>query len=109
MTEDFPLFIQQVVGIQNTELPPPVPVAAKLKQYALALIKNWYIKYGEKYRQIGISFDFLLDNGFMDDNQVSSSLSSIHSDNINKANKSVMEYNSYKHKQMFIFLLFRQE
>ncbi|KAG0745658.1 hypothetical protein G6F57_006697 [Rhizopus arrhizus] len=88
LTEDFPLFIQQVVGIQNTELPPPVSVAAKLKQYALALIKNWYIKYGEKYRQIGISFDFLLDNGFMDDNQVSSSLSSIHSDNINKANKS---------------------
>jgi hypothetical protein len=106
LTEDFPLFIQQVVGIQNTELPPPVSVAAKLKQYALALIKNWYIKYGEKYRQIGISFDFLLDNGFMDDNQVSSSLSSIHSDNINKANKSVMEYNLYKHKQMFIFLLF---
>ncbi|CEJ00371.1 hypothetical protein RMCBS344292_14427 [Rhizopus microsporus] len=88
LTEDFPVFVQLVVGFNDRKLPPPPQVAAKLKQYALALIKNWYIKYGEIYRQISISFDFLMDNGYMNDNQASSSLSSIHADNINKANKS---------------------
>ncbi|CEJ01898.1 hypothetical protein RMCBS344292_15919 [Rhizopus microsporus] len=88
LTEDFPVFVQLVVGFNDRKLPPPPQIAAKLKQYALALIKNWYMKYGEIYRQISISFDFLMDNGYMNDNQASSSLSSIHADNINKANKS---------------------
>lgn len=92
LTEDFPVFVQLVVGFNDRKLPPPPQVAAKLKQYALALIKNWYIKYGEIYRQISISFDFLMDNGYMNDNQASSSLSSIHADNINKANKSVNSF-----------------
>ncbi|ORE04902.1 hypothetical protein BCV72DRAFT_6913 [Rhizopus microsporus var. microsporus] len=92
LTEDFPVFVQLVVGFNDRKLPPPPQIAAKLKQYALALIKNWYIKYGEIYRQISISFDFLMDNGYMNDNQTSSSLSSIHADNINKANKSVNSF-----------------
>lgn len=76
MTEDFPVFTQLAVGIQGKKLPPPVHVAKKLKEYAIALIKSWFVKYGEKYRQLGIAFDFLMDNGYL--NNDPSLLSSIH-------------------------------
>ncbi|CAO3684894.1 unnamed protein product [Rhizopus stolonifer] len=89
LAEEFPQFTELLIGINNERLPPPPTVAEKLKQYALALIKNWYIKYGEKYRQINISFTFLLDNGFINDNQSSNTLTSIHTGNAAEANKSV--------------------
>jgi hypothetical protein len=81
LTEDFPVFTQLTVGIQDKKLPPPVQVAAKLKDYALALIKAWYIKFGERYHQLGIAFDFLMNHGYMSNN--SSSLSNIHANNAN--------------------------
>ncbi|KAK4518429.1 calponin [Mucor velutinosus] len=84
LTEDFPLFTQLTVGIQGKKLPPPAPVATKLKDYAIALIKAWFTKYGERYRQLGIAYDFLLDNGFLD--RETGSLTTIHMDERNKSN-----------------------
>lgn len=89
LTEEFPQFTELLIGINSERLPPPPTVAEKLKRYALALIKNWHIKYGEKYRQIDISFTFLLDNGFINDDQSNNTLTSIHTENVVEANKSV--------------------
>lgn len=87
LTEDFPLFTQLTVGIQDKKLPPPAQVATKLKDYAIALIKAWFTKYGERYRQLGIAYDFLLDNGFLD--RETGSLSTIHMNERNKSNTDV--------------------
>ncbi|RCH80746.1 hypothetical protein CU098_004103, partial [Rhizopus stolonifer] len=84
LTEDFPVFTQLVIGIQGRKLPPPAQVATKLKDYGIALIKSWYIRYGEKHRQLSIAYDFLLDNGFLD--REGGSLSSIHANDYNKSN-----------------------
>ncbi|KAL9559142.1 hypothetical protein PS6_000946 [Mucor atramentarius] len=84
LTEDFPLFTQLTVGIQDKKLPPPAQVATKLKDYAIALIKTWFTKYGERYRQLGIAYDFLLDNGFLD--RETGSLSTIHMNERNRSN-----------------------
>lgn len=51
-------------------------MAHKLKVYAIALIKAWFENYHEKYRQLGIAFDFLMDNGYL--NNDPSLLSNIH-------------------------------
>lgn len=84
LTEDFALFTQLTVGIQDKKLPPPAPVATKLKEYAIALIKAWFSKYGERYRQLGTAYDFLLDNGFLD--RDTGSLTSIHMNDRSKSN-----------------------
>ncbi|CAO3654017.1 unnamed protein product [Cunninghamella echinulata] len=76
VTNDFPDFVQLSVGIRSYELPPPAPVAKKLRQYAIALIKNWYQHFGDHYRPLGIGYDYLAHNGFIrNDNQT---LQSIH-------------------------------
>ncbi|KAI8371863.1 hypothetical protein BD560DRAFT_395648 [Blakeslea trispora] len=59
LTEDFPVFTQLTLGVGGKKLPPPVQVANQLKQYTAALIKAWFIRYGEKYRQLSIAYDFL--------------------------------------------------
>ncbi|KAI8646365.1 hypothetical protein BD408DRAFT_359645 [Parasitella parasitica] len=84
LTEDFPLFTQLAVGIQDKKLPPPAQIAAKLKNYSIALIKSWFTKYGEKYRQLIIAYDFLMDNGFLD--RETGSLSTIHMNERNNSN-----------------------
>lgn len=87
LTEDFPLFTQLTVGIQDKKLPPPSQVATKLKNYAIALVKAWFTKYGERYRQLGIAYDFLLDNGFLD--RETGSLTTIHMNERSKSNTDV--------------------
>ncbi|KAL9541114.1 hypothetical protein MBANPS3_009305 [Mucor bainieri] len=84
LTDDFPLFTQLTVGIQDKKLPPPAQVAPKLKELAIALIKAWFTKYGERYRQLGIAYDFLLDNGFLD--RETGSLTTIHMNERSKSN-----------------------
>ncbi|OBZ82710.1 UV-stimulated scaffold protein A [Choanephora cucurbitarum] len=93
LTEDFPVFTQLTLGVQGKKLPPPVQVAKKLKQYATALIKAWYVRYGQTYRQLSIAYDFLMDHGFLDQ---SVSLASIHanqqtSSNVQARRKAVHE------------------
>ncbi|CAO3649177.1 unnamed protein product [Cunninghamella blakesleeana] len=76
VTNDFPDFVQLSVGIKSYELPPPAPVAKKLRQYAIALIKDWFYHFGDHFRPLGIGYDYLEHNGFIrDDNQ---SLQNIH-------------------------------
>lgn len=87
LTEDFPLFTQLTVGIQDKRLPPPAQVAVKLKNYSIALIKAWFTKYGERYRQLSIGYDFLMDNGFLD--RETGSLSTIHMNERNSASTDV--------------------
>lgn len=89
LTEDFPLFTQLTVGIQDKKLPPPAPVATKLKEYAIALIKTWFTKYGDRYRQLGIAYDFLLDNGFLD--RETGSLTTIRMNERSRSNTNVSE------------------
>lgn len=67
LADEFPLFVTLTVGIHQTRLPPPADVAAKLREYALALVKDWYVKFGEKYRPFALGFDYLKHNGFMDE------------------------------------------
>lgn len=87
LTEDFPVFTQLTVGIQGHKLPAPPQVAVKLKEYAIALIKSWFTKFGERYRQLSIAYDYLLDNGFL--NQEAGTLSSIHTNDRNKSSNDV--------------------
>ncbi|KAI8991039.1 hypothetical protein BDF20DRAFT_842327 [Mycotypha africana] len=85
LTDDFPLFIQLTIGAQSKQpLPPPAQFATKLKEYAIALIRSWLLKFNDKYPQIGISYQFLLDNNIVG----STSLNTIHSENRSKADKS---------------------
>ncbi|KAI9470622.1 MAG: hypothetical protein EXX96DRAFT_585109 [Benjaminiella poitrasii] len=84
LTEDFPVFTQLAVGIQDKKLPPPEQVAVKLKEYAIALIQSWLTKYGERYRQIDIAYEFLLNNGILA--RENGSLASIHASDRNKSN-----------------------
>lgn len=88
LTEDFPLFIQLAVGVQDKKLPPPVQVAKKLREYALALIKAWFMKYSERYHQLGVAFEFLMDNGCYDKN--GSLLANIHASDRNKSSTDVI-------------------
>lgn len=88
LTEDFPVFVQLVVGIQDKILPPPVQIAQKLKEYALALIKSWFLKYGERYHQLGVAFDFLMDNGYYAKN--GSALASIHANDLSRSSTDVI-------------------
>ncbi|KAI7897382.1 uncharacterized protein EV154DRAFT_475700 [Mucor mucedo] len=83
LTEDFPVFVQLVVGIQDKILPPPVQIAQKLREYALALIKAWFLKFGERYHQLGVAFDFLMDNGCYAKN--GSALASIHANDLSRS------------------------
>ncbi|CEP08633.1 hypothetical protein [Parasitella parasitica] len=101
LTEDFPLFTQLAVGIQDKRLPPPAHIAVKLRNYSIALIKSWFTKYGEKYRQLGIAYDFLMDNGFLD--RETGSLSTIHTDDRNKSNTdvSILLYQTYYTSEAF--------
>lgn len=88
LTEDFPLFVQLSVGIQDKKLPPPVQVAGKLKDYALALIKAWFLKYGERYHQLGVAFDLLMDNRCYAKN--GSLLANIHASDQSKSSTDVI-------------------
>lgn len=63
IADEFPQFLQLTVGIHQKSLPPPNNVAAKLKEFAVALVKMWYEKYGESYRPLAIGFDFLITSG----------------------------------------------
>lgn len=90
LTEDFALLTQLAVGIQDKKLPPPVEVATKLRAYAIALIKAWLIKYGEKYRQLHVAYDFLLSNGYL--NNDNASLYNIHENDLNRSNTDVCFY-----------------
>ncbi|CAO3598941.1 unnamed protein product [Absidia cylindrospora] len=85
MTHDLPTVIQLIVGVRDHILPPPVPVAAKLRQYAIALLKNWYQHYGEHLRPLGIAYDYLEHNGFLESEQ--RSLQAIHTQDREKSNK----------------------
>lgn len=87
LTEDFPIFTQLTVGIQGHKLPAPPEVAVKLKEYAIALIKSWFTKYGERYRQLSIAYDYLLDNGFL--NREGGTLTSIRANDRNKSSTDV--------------------
>lgn len=73
-------------------------MASKLKDYALALIKAWYIKFGERYHQLGIAFDFLMNHGYMKDN--GSSLSNIHASNMNNSGIDVIIFICLCHHKM---------
>ncbi|KAI8885060.1 hypothetical protein K501DRAFT_322635 [Backusella circina FSU 941] len=83
LTEDLPLFLQLTVGIKSS-LPPPVKVAYKLKKYAVALMKDWYTRFNQFYRSLGIAYDFLLENGFL--NGSDQSLYEIHAQERRQAN-----------------------
>ncbi|ORZ18593.1 hypothetical protein BCR42DRAFT_411214 [Absidia repens] len=85
MTDDLPTVIQLIVGVRDHILPPPAPVAAKLRQYAIALLKNWYQHYGEHLRPLGIAYDYLDHNGFLENEQ--RSLQAIHTQDREKSNK----------------------
>jgi hypothetical protein len=85
MTDDLPTVIQLIVGVRDHVLPPPVPVASKLRQYAIALLKNWYQHYGEQIRQLGIAYDYLEHNGFLETEQ--RSLQAIHTHDREKSSK----------------------
>ncbi|KAI7881282.1 hypothetical protein K492DRAFT_206977 [Lichtheimia hyalospora FSU 10163] len=82
LADEFPAFLSLTVGIQKRTLPPPPNVAAKLKQYALALVKSWHEKYAALYRPLGIGYDYLLHQGFLA--QGTSSLASIHASHDNQ-------------------------
>lgn len=82
LADDFPAFLSLTVGIQKRSLPPPSNVAAKLKQYAIALVKAWHEKYAALYRPLGIGYDYLLHQGFLA--QGTSSLASIHASHDNQ-------------------------
>lgn len=88
ITEDFPLFTQLSIGIQDKKLPPPVEIAAKLRTYAIALIKSWTEKYGDRYRQLHVAYDFLMSNGFL--NNENTSISNIHANNHNRSSTDVV-------------------
>ncbi|KAI8067219.1 hypothetical protein BDF21DRAFT_426066 [Thamnidium elegans] len=98
ITEDFPLFTQLAIGIQDKKLPPPVEIAAKLRAYAIALIKSWTKRYGDRYRQLHVAYDFLMSNGFL--NNEDTSLSNIHANNHNRsstdARKKAIQLNRYE-------------
>ncbi|ORX51975.1 hypothetical protein DM01DRAFT_1336966, partial [Hesseltinella vesiculosa] len=84
LMNDFPIVIELSVGIKNTTLPPPAPVAQKLRRFAIALIKDWYNHYGEQLRPLSIGYDYLEHNGFLQGDQ---SLQSIHQSDRLSANK----------------------
>ncbi|KAM3581306.1 hypothetical protein VKS41_006131 [Umbelopsis sp. WA50703] len=63
IADEFPQFLQLTIGIHKNPLPPPKTVASKLKEYAVALVKLWYEKYGESYRPLAIGYDYLLSSG----------------------------------------------
>lgn len=86
LTEDLPLFLQLTIGIKAS-LPPPAKVAHKLKMYAIALIKDWYTRFHKFYRSLGIAYDFLLENGFLDGSN--QSLYEIHAQERRQANNEV--------------------
>lgn len=88
ITEDLPLFTQLVVGIQDKKLPPPVEIATKLRAYAIALLKAWLVKYGEKYRQLHLTYDFLMSNGYL--NHDHTSLANIHDNDRNRSSTDVI-------------------
>lgn len=88
ITEDFPLFTQLAIGIQDKKLPPPVEIAAKLRAYAIALIKFWTEKYGDRYRQLHMAYDFLMSNGYL--NNEDTSISNIHANNYNRSGTDVV-------------------
>ncbi|KAG0191307.1 hypothetical protein DFQ28_000482 [Apophysomyces sp. BC1034] len=75
LTEEFQLFLQLTVGIHQHKLPPPMQVAAKLKQYAIALVKEWLKKFGDTYRPIELGYDYLDQRGLL---ACCTSLQSIH-------------------------------
>jgi hypothetical protein len=57
------VFLQLTIGIHQKPLPPPKNVATKLKEFAVALVKAWYEKYGESYRPLAIGYDYLISSG----------------------------------------------
>ncbi|KAH8551528.1 hypothetical protein BGW37DRAFT_494019 [Umbelopsis sp. PMI_123] len=63
IAEEFPQFLQLTIGIHQQSLPPPTNVASKLKEFAVALVKTWYEKYGESYRPLAIGYDYLISSG----------------------------------------------
>ncbi|KAI8578428.1 hypothetical protein K450DRAFT_272843 [Umbelopsis ramanniana AG] len=63
IAEEFPQFLQLTIGIHQKSLPPPSNVASKLKEFAVALVKTWYEKYGESYRPLAIGYDYLISSG----------------------------------------------
>ncbi|KAJ2964417.1 hypothetical protein NQZ79_g628 [Umbelopsis isabellina] len=63
IADEFPQFLQLTIGIHRNPLPPPKNVASKLKEYAVALVKLWYEKYGENYRPFAIGYDYLISSG----------------------------------------------
>ncbi|KAI8335183.1 hypothetical protein BC941DRAFT_431491 [Chlamydoabsidia padenii] len=83
LAEDFPTFLQLGVGTRDQSLPPPI--ANKLRPYAIALVKNWYERYGEHLRPLGIAYDYLDHNGFLD--QTNDSLQAIHTRDREKSSK----------------------
>ncbi|SAM09557.1 hypothetical protein [Absidia glauca] len=82
LADDFPTFLQLCVGTRNHTLPPPV--ADKLRQYSVALVKNWYERFGEHLRPLGIAYDYLEHNGFLDHQE---SLQAIHTHDRQRGSK----------------------
>ncbi|KAI9256504.1 hypothetical protein BDA99DRAFT_516598 [Phascolomyces articulosus] len=85
LTDEFPLFISLTVGGRQRSLPPPQQVAAKLKEYTLALVTTWREKFANKFRPIAIAYDYLQHNGILVANQPT--LDSLHSQNEDRANR----------------------
>ncbi|RUS21680.1 hypothetical protein BC937DRAFT_91887 [Endogone sp. FLAS-F59071] len=59
LADDYPTFLQLTVGIHRKTLPPPDNVAAKLTEFALVLVKQWYEKFGQTYKQLALGYDHL--------------------------------------------------
>ncbi|KAI8099896.1 uncharacterized protein BX664DRAFT_310820 [Halteromyces radiatus] len=85
VTDELPTMVQLIVGIRGHSLPPPASIAIKLRQYAIALIKNWYQHFGEQFRALSIAYDYLSHNGFLERDP--QSLQSIHARDLEKSSK----------------------
>ncbi|KAI9323081.1 hypothetical protein BX666DRAFT_1883161 [Dichotomocladium elegans] len=86
LTDEFPSFLSLTIGIQNRRLPPPANVAAKLKQYTVALVKTWHTKYSRTYRPVGIGYEYLRHQGLLDQPNAQS-LEAIHADDSRRADR----------------------
>ena len=63
LTADFQWFVSLACGTNpNHPLPPPFPVANRLKEESLLAIRQWVDKFGEGYPKLKIGFNFLKHN-----------------------------------------------
>ncbi|OQV23972.1 UV-stimulated scaffold protein A [Hypsibius exemplaris] len=62
LIDDLHEFLVLVAEIDRSQpLPPPKPVACRLKEHSVATLKIWFEKFGNSYKKLELGFNFLKD------------------------------------------------